>query len=112
MQTKKLANIEISINRLRSEKAVLQNKIKKNDNKLRKARTRTLIQLGGLLELTSLPTICNIKLGDDLQLKYPDNAATILGILLHISEKIPATITKIQLEEFKNKGYKLLNQQI
>lgn len=65
----KLSGIEISLNRLRAQKAALQHKMKKHDNKERKTRTRTLIQLGGLLDLTPLLTICGINLGDDLQLE-------------------------------------------
>lgn len=105
---KKLSNIETSLNRLRSQKAALQHKLKKHDNKQRKARTRTLIQLGGLLDLTPLLSICNIKLGDDLQLEHQDKAATLLGILVRVTNQLPENISDEELTQFKNIGVKLL----
>lgn len=47
----------------------------------RKARTRTLIQLGGLVEKSGLLDPLNITLGDDLQKDYDclESAATLLG---------------------------------
>jgi hypothetical protein len=49
----------------------------------RKARTRTLIQLGGLLEKLNLPEIFGLELGDDLQ-DYDTNwnsACLLIGFL-------------------------------
>ena len=107
----KLTNIEVSLNRLRSQKSALEFKLKKQNNNQRKARTRTLIQLGGLLDLTSLPSICGIELGHDLQLEYPDEAATLLGILVTAVNQIPENICDEKLESFKNIGIKVLKQQ-
>ena len=106
--TKKLSNIEISINRLRSQKAVLTHKLKKQENKQRKMRTRTLIQLGGLLDITPLPAICGIELGDDLQIDHRDKAATLLGILSHFCEQLPENISEEKLGKFRTIGVKLL----
>lgn len=83
---KKLTDIEISLNRLRSQKAALEFKVKTHGNKQRKMRTRTLIQLGGLLNISPLLSICGIELGDDLQLEYPDKAAILLGILINATK--------------------------
>ena len=50
----------------------------------RRARTRTLIQLGGLVEKSGLLDKFGIQVGDDLQ-KDPevfDDAATLLGAFL------------------------------
>jgi hypothetical protein len=84
--------------------------MKKQENSQRKARTRTLIQMGGLLDLTPLPSICGINLGDDLQLDHPDKSATLLGILLHLCEKIPESISGDDLENFKTKGINFLKK--
>ena len=54
--TDSITKTKIKINRLLDQKAALQHKMKKQENNKRKARTRTLIQLGGLLDLTSLLT--------------------------------------------------------
>jgi hypothetical protein len=107
---KKLSNIEISLNRLRSQKTALQYKLKKQENSERKARTRTLIQMGGLLDITPLPSICGINLGDDLQLDHPDKAAALLGILLHISNSIPDVLSTDNIEKFRNIGVNFLKQ--
>ncbi|MDR2723672.1 MAG: conjugal transfer protein TraD [Holosporaceae bacterium] len=80
--------------------------MKKQENKQRKARTRTLIQLGGLLDLTPLLSICDINLGDDLQLEYPDKAATLLGILSHFCKQLPEEISEEDLSQLKNSGVK------
>ena len=45
---KKLDELTVSLNRLTAQKAHLMTTLKKDNNTERKARTRTLIQLGGL----------------------------------------------------------------
>ena len=49
----------------------------------RKARTRTLIQLGGLVEKSGLLEPLNITLGDDLQKDYEhlESIAILMGAL-------------------------------
>lgn len=49
----------------------------------RKARTRTLIQLGGLIEKSGLLQPLNINLGDDLQkdLEHLESTAILTGLL-------------------------------
>jgi hypothetical protein len=108
--SKKLSNIEVSLNRLRSQKSALQHNLKKHDNKQKKARTRTLIQLGGLFDLTPLLSICGIELGDDLQLECYDKAATLLGMLVNIANQLPENISSEKLSQFKTVGVKLLKQ--
>lgn len=107
---KQLSNIEIQINRLLSQKSALQNHIKKKENSQRKARTRTLIQLGGLLNLTPLLSICDIELGEDLQLNSPDKSATLLGLLIHLCSNLSEQITAEELEKFKEIGVKMMKQ--
>lgn len=106
----KLSSIEVSLNRLRSQKAALQHKMKKQEHRVRKTRTRTLIQIGGLLDITPLLTICGINLGDDLQLEHPDKAATLLGILITAANQLPENISEDQLLQFKNIWINLLKQ--
>lgn len=103
-------NIEIKLNRLYSQKAVLEHKLKRSENNFRKMRTRTLIQMGGLLELTPLPAICNINIGDDLQIDKPDNAAILLGILTDFANQIPDSISSENLQKFGNIGKSLLKK--
>ena len=51
---------------------------------MRKARTRTLIQLGGLIEKSGLMEFFNLEPGDDLQkdLEKKENVFALLGSLL------------------------------
>lgn len=108
--SEELSNIEVKINRLLSQKAALKNRLKKRENSQRKARTRTLIQLGGLLNLTPLLSICDIELGDDLQLEHPDKAATLLGLLVCLSEQLSEPKSSEDLKNFKDVGIRLLKQ--
>ncbi len=108
--SKELSGIEVKINRLLSQKAALKNKLKRKENSQRRARTRTLIQLGGLLNLTPLLSICGIELGDDLQLEYQDKAAMLLGILSELSQRIPEQISNEDFDNFKGIGMRILKQ--
>ena len=84
-------------------------------------RTRTMIQLGGLVAKSGLVELCDIHEGDDLQIDIPslDKAATLLGILHETmnkltelsdknSEESAATITSKQMDKFKRVGKRLL----
>jgi hypothetical protein len=56
----------------------------------RKARTRTLIQLGGLIEKSGLMKSFDLEPGDDLQkdLEKKENVFALLGALLEINTMI------------------------
>ena len=56
----------------------------------RKARTRTLIQAGGLLEKAGLLEFFNLKCGDDLQGEFEikDNVMAMLGAFIEIKQQI------------------------
>jgi hypothetical protein len=69
-----------------------------------------MLQLGELLCLTPLPSLCGIGLGDDLRSDYPDNAALLLGILLEAAEKLPPSLSEHDLDRFKNRGRKSLKE--
>jgi len=82
-------------------------------NNDRRARTRTLIQLGGLVEKAGLSKLFDIKLGSDLQLETTESAkaATLLGLLLESKE---SAIHKLeenqQLSIWNNNGLQTLKQ--
>jgi len=102
--SKKYSNIEVQLNRLFFQKASLQHKLKLKNKSERKSRTRTLIQLGGILSLTPLLNICDIHLGDDLQLSHQDNADVLLGILSSLLENFLNNISPSDFTHFKNIG--------
>lgn len=71
----KLNRLSLLINR---EK----HKIKQQSRSARKARTRTLIQVGGLVQKTGLMTAFGIESGDDLQdYEHIHKARQLLGLL-------------------------------
>ena len=110
--SKKYSNIEVQLNRLLSQKAFLQHKLKIKNNAERKSRTRTLIQLGGILSLTPLLNICDIHLGDDLQLSYQDKADLLLGIIHTLCEPLHDNLSNIDLDSFKHIGNSLRSSHI
>lgn len=77
---------------------------------MRKARTRTLIQLGGLIERANLLEPLNITLGEDLQKDGScfDSVATLMGAISEIYDPLKnGTSQKILWQE---KGKKLLSE--
>ena len=76
---------------------------------LRRARTRTLIQLGGLIEKANLLHPLEISLGDDLQKDETcfDNVATLMGALADIYPTLQKDKTQKML--WQEKGKKLLS---
>ena len=104
----KLSDIKIKLNRLYAEKAALKHKIEKQESRTRKARTRTLIQMGGLLELTPLPSLCEIQLGDDLQGEHQSKAALLLGMLAKYSETLPEKLSEDEKQELETLGLTLI----
>ncbi len=105
------------LNRLQARKAQLENQQKTFNTMDRRSRTRTLIQMGGLLNMIGLPQLCGIHEGDDLQ-KDPlnhDKAAILLGMLVHLNEKLLEqphlfeTNTGI-LDGFKQRGIRMLKE--
>jgi len=99
-------SLKVRINRLRSQKMMIQNKLILQSKAERKARTRTLIQLGALVNMTGLTEMCDIVAGEDLQLDLTaqDKAATLLGILVTLVEQMPPALSLEQKQIFKQKG--------
>ena len=72
------AKIKREINKLTMTESRLR-------HRLRQSRTRTLIQIGGLVSLTPLLDFCDIVLGEDLQSSESQHKANLLlGILNQI----------------------------
>lgn len=104
-----------NLNRLKSLKSRFNSAQNNYNNVQRKARTRTLIQLGGILNMVGLPSLCGINEGDDLQfdLENQDKAATLLGMLAHLNEKLLDPPHSLEtnngiLEEFKQSGIRMM----
>ncbi len=56
----------------------------------RKARTRTLIQIGGLVEKAGLLPFFRIELGEDLQMDLQglEKASTLMGLFIKAKEEL------------------------
>ncbi|WP_010303434.1 conjugal transfer protein TraD [Candidatus Odyssella thessalonicensis] len=107
---KKLQQLEVQKNRITAslnEQHHHQQKVTKSD---RNKRTRTLIQLGGLVKLSGLMAICDIDEGNDLQDEFceMDKAATLLGILMTCVENMRTDLNLEHMEAFKEKGIRAL----
>lgn len=102
-ETNKISTIEAKLNRLKAKRAALTHQHKTTTKRERMQRTRTLIQLGGLLSKVKLIDTFDINLGDDLQgdLECHDKAMTLLGLFVSVMDQLPETIDKSAL---KHKG--------
>jgi hypothetical protein len=106
------------LNRLKSLKSRLHNVQNIKNNTQRRARTRTLIQMGGILNMVGLPQLCGINEGDDLQLdlENQDKAATLLGMLARLNESLFNTqnieIDNDMLDDFKQCGIRMLKDYV
>jgi hypothetical protein len=75
----------------------------------RKARTRTLIQLGGLLDKAGITAKFNIILGEDLQsnVMQMDKASIVFGFLMEALNTIDDTTqTRIKWKNIGTKSFK------
>jgi hypothetical protein len=106
LNSTKLSSIDAKINLLKAKAAAINTRLNAYNNNHRKARTRTLIQLGGIISLTNLVAICDINQGDDLQIdiESQDKAAILLGLLVELNESLPESFTCEQLNFYQNKG--------
>lgn len=96
------------MNRIRSQIALMSFKETKLESSNRRARTRTLIQLGGVVSLSGIASLLDIQEGDDLQLDFEskDKAAALLGGL---SELVTMLETSPDLKEkWLQKGINIL----
>lgn len=100
------------MNKLLSSQSRIHTTIKNQSLNDRRARTRTLIAIGGLVKLSGLFHICQIEEGDDLQfdINSRDKAATLLGMLLDTAYNIPDPPDAGQMESWREAGTRLLKQ--
>jgi len=108
----KLAKVENKLGQLEAQEKMMEQRNLGPRISPRKARTRTLIQAGGLLKLSGLFDICSIKDGDDLQadLTMLDKAATLLGILMETVRTISPNPSQQDLECWQQSGVSVLKQ--
>lgn len=108
--TTKLKAIDIKLNRLRAQKNMLDMREKNMNKQHRMKRTRTLIQVGGLLSVAGLLDRFSINLGEDLQMdmQQHDKAATLLGVFVSLLEQLPHEFTDTEREALKNKGIRAM----
>ncbi len=66
----------------------------------RARRTKSLIQLGGLVIKSGLAEKLAIPIGEDLQKHHLEKAAIMLGFLIHTQN----TLTESSMENFKEIG--------
>ena len=66
----------------------------------RARRTRTIIQLGGLVIKSGLAEKLAIPIGEDLQKHHLDKAAILLGFLIHNLQ----SLTESSVDRFKEIG--------
>ena len=71
----------------------------------RAKRTRTLIQLGGLIVKSGLAEKLTIPIGEDLQQDHLDKAAILLGFLMHNLQDFKESSVEIFKEIGKQKLY-------
>jgi hypothetical protein len=79
----------------------------------RKARTRTLIQLGGLVDKSGLLEPLNITLGDDLQRSYEhlESAAILTGALSDLRARLYDEDAEALKMIWLERGKKVLGRQ-
>lgn len=100
---KKLKRSEQEINRLQALIAQGHAKIKKQSRSARKARTRTLIQVGGNALKAGLLDACSIETGEDLQdPKFYDKAALLVGFIQDALDS--SEFTDKNIEEWRRRG--------
>ncbi len=104
--TAKVSDLEARINRLKSQKASLEHKQKMHTKSERMLRTRTLIQVGGLVSISGLLERFDIALGDDLQLdeKAKSKSKIVMGVLMSVIEQLPKNLNQEDLERLSKKG--------
>ena len=105
-----ITSINQKIERLKDERKRIERRLSDSSNTNRKARTRTLIQLGGLLNISNLLELAEIHLGEDLESEKQnqDKAATLLGLFQHLTESLPPVLSPTQQNDFKQKGIRMM----
>lgn len=79
-------------------------------NRIREEENIMLQQLGKLLSFTSIPLICKIQKGDNLEGDAVEKAALLMGILQRCDNMIPEEFTSDEIKNFKEKGMLLIKK--
>jgi hypothetical protein len=105
-----IENLQKRINDLESKKQVLKNQQSNVSKSERKKRTRTLIQVGALLNMLGYFEICDIFEGDDLEIdiESKDKAAVLLGMLEIFKATLPPFLSNHDKDHFKNIGIRVM----
>lgn len=106
----KIRRLDQIIFKLQLSKNRKMNHLELTPSRLRKARNRSLIQLGGLIAKSGILEKFDIEVGRDLQ-KDKDmegRAATFYGALLEMKADIEDNISQTQRNLWKQKGKKEL----
>lgn len=100
------------MNRLHASLAAATHQQKRFESDERKARTRTLIQAGSLLQLAGLIDAFDITLGEDLQLDdtAKENAAALLGFLIETAERISDNEDSMDMQKWHKAGVRALTR--
>lgn len=108
----KINSIDTKLNRLKARKAMLERQTEHHTKQMRMGRTRTLIQIGGLLSLVNIPKWFDIELGDDLQtdIHKRDQSMMLLGLLETVAEQMPAHFSDERKVELKLKGLRFIEK--
>jgi len=108
-EAQKIERINKQINRLNLQKNRFKQIEKTHSKQERRSRTRTLIQLGGLVEKSGLMELVNIQTGEDLQLDNDafEKAATLFEILSE-SNLDNENHSPAELEHLKIRGIRKL----
>jgi hypothetical protein len=102
--SKSLQKKEIEYNRSLAKKAVLLSRIRREEQSDRRSRTRTLIQIGGLVFTTPLTELCDISEGDDLQDLEFNKGALLAGILCDMLNTFPLELTQEKKDFYTQVG--------
>lgn len=109
---KELQKIQQKTTRYECQKARYLYRTKQTSTQFRRARTRTLIQLGGLVEKSGILEPLNITLGDDLQKEYEhqESAAVLTGALSELRCRFYGGDTSAQKMIWSERGKEVLGK--
>lgn len=104
--------MKINLNRNLSSVARISTRISNYKSDERRARTQTLIHLGGLVSISGLLEYCDIQLGENLQsdIEVIERAAILLGIIYDAAQKALQEPDEHQKEKFRKLGISIMKQ--
>lgn len=105
-----IQKINQRLTRYQCQKARYLYRTQQTPAQFRKARTRTLIQLGGLVEKAGLLEPLNITLGDNLQkdINHLESAAILIGAMSELRKGLSGEDAHAQKIIWRERGKKVL----